>query len=167
MEDILPESVLESLREHYYAGVTAAEIGYVHNAADEDAVTGALGQELFTKGIRFIEDNGRVYSWRAFHYKVGGRGEGAPEGWLGADGIFQLESLSAEGTVLRRKALLFQAKKEWRGTNKRLLDQVEKMAHYSLRPLLLTTAALGLRPLAGLMSSRHGEIGEHYNRGAK
>ena len=44
VQDILPEAVLIALRQHYYAGVMAAEIGYEFNAADEDSVTGALGK---------------------------------------------------------------------------------------------------------------------------
>ena len=73
----LPEPVLESLREHYYAGVMEAEIGYEHNAADEDSVTGALGQSLLTTGIRIVEVDGQFYGWRANPYKLGGRGKGA------------------------------------------------------------------------------------------
>ena len=42
MEDLLPEPVLDSLRDHYYAGVTAAELGYGHNSRNENSVTGAL-----------------------------------------------------------------------------------------------------------------------------
>jgi hypothetical protein len=95
MQDILPEAVLDDLRDHYYAGVTEAEIGYEHNEADEDAVTGALGQALFTPGDRVVAVDGRFYHWRASHYKLGGRGPGAAEREYGADGIFQLEVIES------------------------------------------------------------------------
>src|ERR1700689_1754658 len=110
MQDILPEAVLSALREHYYTGVKAAEIGYEYNAADEDAVTGALGQALVTHGNRIVEVDGEVFGWRATHFKVGGRGKNAPERRLGADGIFQLEVRNRFGRLIRRKGLLFQAK---------------------------------------------------------
>jgi hypothetical protein len=149
MQDILPDAVLADLREHYYAGVTAAEIGFAHNAADEDSVTGALGQSLLTRGIRFVEVDGQSYHWRAFHYKLGGRGKGAAERKFGADGIFQLEVFDQLGAVMRRKGLLFQAKKEWTGTDRRLMQQVELMAEYSPSAIVVDYRHSGFKGVAG------------------
>ena len=55
MQDILPEAVLEDLREHYYAGVMAAEIGFDHNAADEDSVTAKAPRVGTQAGRRAVE----------------------------------------------------------------------------------------------------------------
>jgi hypothetical protein len=109
MEDLLPEFVLESLRDHYYAGVTAAELGYGHHSRNENSLTGALGQARFTPGVRFIEIDGRAYRWRAFHEALSRQGPGTAEHEFGGDGVFQLEVLDPDGHVLRRKALMFQA----------------------------------------------------------
>jgi hypothetical protein len=149
MQDILPEAVLADLRDHYYAGVVAAEIGYEHNAADEDSVTGALGQALLTPYPRFVQADNHTYAWRASHYKLGGRGKGAAERRFGADGVFQLEVLDEVGTVIRRKALLFQAKKEWKGRDQRLLRQVERMAGYSPSAIVIDYRRSGFKGVAG------------------
>ena len=97
MEDILPEPVIHSIRDHYYAGITAAELGYKNNAADEDSLTGALGQSLLTPGLVQVIVNGEVFAWQAYHYKIRGRGKSAPEKDLGTDGIFQIEVFDVEG----------------------------------------------------------------------
>jgi hypothetical protein len=148
MQDFLPEAVLESLREHYYAGVMAAEIGYGHNAQNENAVTGALGQALFTPGIRFVEVDGHLYRWRATHEVLSSQGPNTAEKAFGADGVFQLEVLDALGHVLRRKALMFQAKKEWRGANKKLRKQAEDMVAYTESAIVVDYRKTGFTGVA-------------------
>lgn len=150
MEDILPQPILDTLREHYYAGVTAAEIGFEHNAADEDSVTGALGQALLTRGIRIVEIGDTRFGWRVTHYKIGGRGKGAPEKKLGADGVFQLEVFNEEGQVLRRKALLFQAKKRWRGTDRSLFGQARQMSEYAESAIVIDYEPSGFKAVSGI-----------------
>lgn len=127
MIDVLPSEVLVSLRDLYFAGVTEAEIAYEFNAGDEDALTGALGQALLHRNYRVYLTDGRVYRINAHHYKIRGRGKGAPEKQTGADGIFQIEVFDEQNSVVRTKGLLFQAKKLWTGTDDRLLDQVRQM----------------------------------------
>ena len=150
MEDLLPEFVLESLRDHYYAGVTAAELGYGHHSRNENSVTGALGQALFTPGIRFIEIDGHAYRWRAFHEVLSSQGPGTAEHEFGGDGVFQLEVLDPEGHVLRRKALMFQAKKEWRGANKKLLKQAEDMVAYTPSAIVVDYRQTGFTGVAAV-----------------
>jgi hypothetical protein len=127
MQDILPVAVLESLREHYYAAVMDAQIGYTHNAPKEDSVTGALGQALLTRGIRFVQIDGQTFGWIASHEILGGGGKDSAEHRVGADGIFQLQVFDERGRLVRRKALPFQAKKEWKGANRKLLGQAQLM----------------------------------------
>jgi hypothetical protein len=61
MEDILPEPVLTSLRDHYYAGVTKAENWIPAQRCGRGFRNGALGQSLFTPGIMTVQFNGSVY----------------------------------------------------------------------------------------------------------
>lgn len=150
MRDLLPEAVLQSLREHYYAAVMAAEIGYDRNAENENAVTGALGQALFTPDIRIIQVNGQVYGWRAFHEVLSSQGRGTAEREFGADGVFQLELLDRFRTVVRRKALLFQAKKNWNGANKRLLKQAEQMVAYTPSAIVVDYRHAGFSAVGAL-----------------
>ncbi|MCI0626015.1 MAG: hypothetical protein L0387_30965 [Acidobacteria bacterium] len=95
-----------------------------------------------------MEVDNDLYHWRAFHYKLGGRGRGAAEREFGADGIFQLEVRNHFG-VVRRKGLLFQAKKEWRGSDRRLLHQVEQMAEYSPSAIVVDYRRSGFKGVAG------------------
>jgi hypothetical protein len=148
MEGLLPEPVLDSLRDHYYAGVTAAELGYGHNSRNENSVTGALGQALFTPGVRFIEIDGHAYRWRAFHEVLSSQGPNTAEHEFGGDGVFQLEVVDREGHVLRRKALMFQAKKDWRGANKKLLKQAEDMVAYTPSAIVVDYRKAGFTGVA-------------------
>jgi len=65
------------------------------------------------------------WQWSINYYKFRGRGAGAPEKYLGADGIFELKL--ASGTRIDSKALLFQAKMEREG-GARLLKQCIKLS---------------------------------------
>jgi len=127
MEDILPQTVLNTIRDRYYSGVTAAENGYKYNRADEDAVTGALGQALLSEPTLVTDRFGRSFTYSMYHTKIRGRGRGAPEKNIGADGIFQIEIHDENGKLLRRKGLLFQAKKEWNGADSLLGQQAETL----------------------------------------
>lgn len=95
------------LADHYRVSIAAAVRGYADSAADEDAVTGALGQALRGEGT--IRLDGKVVRWTTRYRKLRGRGRGAPEKMLGADGIFEVELEDDEG-VRSRKSLPFQAK---------------------------------------------------------
>ena len=151
MKDILPEPVLESLRKHYYAAVTAAEVGYEYNSADEDSVTGALGQALLAVGTQRIFMADAIWGWRTYHYRVGAHSEKR----IGADGIFQLDVFDREERLLRRKGLLFQAKKNWRGADKRLLEQAQHLAHYSSSAIVIDYRGSGFKaiPVANVLKA--------------
>jgi hypothetical protein len=127
VEDILPPAVINSLRDHFYAGVTLAELGYTHGAGDEDSLTGALGQALFTPGRQRIGTPDGLFEWSTHYFKLRGRGAGAPEKHFGADGIFQLEVSDEVSGKYRKKGLLFQAKREWHSKDSQLVQQCERM----------------------------------------
>jgi len=138
MQDILPEAVLLALRDHYYAGVKQAELSFKYGAADEEALTGALGQALVTPAPRILmTTDGGVYVWTVSHQVIGGKGKNADETFLGADGIFELQAFDKSGELIRQKGLLFQSKKQWRGRNQMLLRQAEKLIEYSPSAMVL------------------------------
>ncbi|WP_436715810.1 hypothetical protein U8335_26650 [Roseiconus lacunae] len=70
---------------------------------------------------------GNEFMYTIYHQKIRGRGSGAPEKTIGADGIFQLELYDRNGKLLRRKGLLFQSKKEWEGKDGKLGGQAENL----------------------------------------
>ncbi|WP_288364466.1 hypothetical protein [uncultured Spongiibacter sp.] len=127
MNDVLPSYVLDSLRGHYALGVANAEAFYEQHAADEDSVTGALGQALARAEPIRAQNGFDEYLVQVSYRKVRGRGPRAPERLLGIDGIFQLEVQDQGGNTIARKGLTFQSKKLWKGKNAGLLDQVRKM----------------------------------------
>jgi hypothetical protein len=79
------------LQKYFYAGVKAAEMRFKYNAADEDSLTGALGERLTEPTPIVIQSGNEAFEWRTEAYKIRGRGRSAVEHELGADGIFQLE----------------------------------------------------------------------------
>jgi hypothetical protein len=127
MEDLLPTEVIREVRDHFLAGVTDAELGFRYGEADEDSLTGALGQSLLMPPRELLIPTGR-FVWETHSFKVRGRGSGAPERALGIDGVFELEVVDLVRHIGRRKGLLFQAKKNWKGTDSDLLGQVALMA---------------------------------------
>ena len=150
MEDLLPEFVLESLRDHYYASVTAAELGYGHHSRNENSATGALGQALFTPGIRVIANRWPCLPLAGIPRSPEHQGPGTAEHEFGGDGVFQLEVPDPEGHVLRRKALMFQAKMEWRGANTKLLKQAEDMVACTPSAIVVDYRQIGFTGVAAV-----------------
>jgi hypothetical protein len=127
MRDLLPDFVREAIRDRYLAGVADAEAGFEHGKADEDTLTGALGQAISTRAPVTQVLDGQTYIWKIYYRKVRGRGPGAPEKRSGADGIFQIDVSDADGQVIRRKGLPFQAKKGWSAADRNLVSQARTM----------------------------------------
>ena len=144
---ILPRTLLRVLQRHFYAGVKEAEVRFNFHMADEDAVTGALGERLTEPQVLFHTD-GQVYSWSTSAYKIRGRGPSAPENELGADGIFQLDVLNEESEFLLRKGLLFQSKIEWHGTDGRLLHQAQTLLMQSRSAIVISYSSRGYQAIA-------------------
>jgi hypothetical protein len=131
MRDILPVDLIELLRDRYLAGVADAEAAFGQHFADEDSLTGALGQALaMRKPLLFDGPNDR-YAVTIQYQKLRGRGPGAPEKQFGSDGVFQISVTDSDGNVIRRKGLPFQAKTNWRGKNGALYDQAIQMEEHT------------------------------------
>ncbi len=101
------ESVRRTLSDHYRMGVAAAVRGYTEDAADGEAVTAALGRALVGQGELAMAD-GRAVRWASRYRRLRGRGGGAPERNLGAEGLFEVE-MEDEEKDRSRKTLPFQA----------------------------------------------------------
>jgi hypothetical protein len=142
----IPEVVVRMVRRHFYAGVKEAEVRFRYHAADEDAVTGALGERLIEPEVH-ITVGDQVYRWNAVYHKLRGRGLGAPEKRIGADGIFQLEVLDQEGRFVVRKGLLFQSKVDWHGTDQRLFGQARDLLAQSSSSVVIDYSRNGYRAI--------------------
>lgn len=99
------EGVRRTLSDHYRAGIAAAVRGY-SEAADEDALTAAMGRALTGQGELVLADGRRVH-WATRHRTLKGRG-GAPGRNLGVEGVFEVE-LEDEEKDRSRNTLPFQA----------------------------------------------------------
>lgn len=117
----------EALGKQYKDGIASAVEGYEDSAADEDSLTGALGQALRGHGSVSFGD-GRIVKWRTGYRKLRGRGKNAPEKKWGADGIFEVEITDDSG-FRSRKTLPFQAKNNSSSYgNGELVEQAGKIA---------------------------------------
>ncbi len=122
---LLPNGLKTLIRDRYLAGVSDAQAKYPFSAGDEDSLTGALGNNIsMPSEMVFSDEHGR-YAYQISYQKLRGRGRGAPEKRLGADGIFQIEVNDERGQ--RRKGLPFQAKKGWRSSDPSLFEQTHRM----------------------------------------
>jgi hypothetical protein len=101
------ESVRRTLSDHYRAGVAAAVRGQAEDTADGESVTAALGRALVGQGELTVAD-GRTVRWATRYRRLHGRGGGAPERNLGAEGLFEVE-MEDEEKDRSRRTLPFQA----------------------------------------------------------
>jgi hypothetical protein len=145
MRDILPPSLIDLLRDRYLAGVADAEAAFDQHVADEDSLTGALGQALAMRESIIFNGPSGAYAVRVSYRKLRGRGPGAPEKKLGSDGIFQIEVANDLGEVVRSKGLPFQAKTSWRGTNTALYKQAGVMERMNPGGLVIDYTANGYK----------------------
>jgi len=110
----IPRQVLNSISEHINSAVELAVQGFWSANEDEDTLTGHLGACLRTRThtVQVSDDevNG-PWKWSMDYAKFRGRGKGATERYLGADGIFELNL--DWGYRTDTKSLLFQSKTEW------------------------------------------------------
>src|SRR6266478_3658844 len=110
----IPKAVVESISDHIRASIVKSVAGFLSASEDEDTMTGHLGACLRTgpHKVQVVEDeiNG-TWKWSIDYRKFRGRGPGATESHLGADGIFELTV--AWGPRTETKSLLFQSKIDW------------------------------------------------------
>lgn len=110
LSDLLPRPFLRLIRDRIKAGVSDAEAKFRLNQDEEDSLTGALAQAISTADPLTFRGPGGTFEFQIESYKLRGRGDGAPENRLGADGILQI-SVSKNGRRVFAKGLPFQAKK--------------------------------------------------------
>lgn len=112
-------------------------------AADEDSLTGALGQAMAMPGEHFFDYGGNRASVKIGYMKLRGRGPNAPEKSFGSDGIFQIEVLDHSGNSLFMKGLAFQAKNNWTYKLSQLADQAALMEQHTPGGIVIDFRASG------------------------
>ncbi len=117
---VLPGLVVRTLRKHSYAGVKEAEVRFRYHRADEDAVTGALGERLIKPEPIAIQVGPRAYLCARPLTSCVGAVPMPPRRNSAPTAIFQLEVLDLNGKFIVRKGLLFQSKIGWTGRDRRL-----------------------------------------------
>jgi hypothetical protein len=128
----IPEEVKDSISTHLYTSTARAVEGYMSGNEDEDTLTGDLGATLRigTQRVQVppTREVGGTWTWSITYYKFRGRGKGATENYLGADGILELSVQWNDRDDDEKKCLLFQAKNQWQGTDSSLLEQCMKLS---------------------------------------
>ncbi len=139
MSEIVSRHVLFEIEHHIRERVADAEFGFQFSEADEDAVTGALGQSLVTRPRQTYDlSTESQYEWSFTYRKIRGRGPKAPEKSIGADGIFHMEVFGADGELLRQKGLLFQAKMGTKPSGgMKMREQMECLIRFRRASILL------------------------------
>jgi hypothetical protein len=126
------------------------------NEADEDCLTGALGQALATpKGLSFSSGNKNALV-KISHTKLRGRGKGAPEKIFGSDGVFQIEVLDNCGRPLFSKGLPFQSKKNWTRKLSSLGDQAIQMEQHTPGGIVIDFSEIGYSACSAKIAASQG-----------
>ncbi len=113
---------------HLDSSIARGLRGYESAFEDEDVLTGYLFGQMKIEEQNVIVDNveiGGTWKWSIDYKKFGGRGKGATESIIGADGIFEL-SLYKDNEEIK-KSLLFQSKLDWRNKDEKLYVQSSKL----------------------------------------
>lgn len=127
MITVLPNHVYEAVARHLRTAGQRAHRSWEVNQAHEDSLTGAAFVGFHTQRTRRVYVDGQEWHWRVRARKFGSGGRGSEERRTGADGVVEVEVRHPATGTLERKALLIQAKREWAGTDSRLLEQVRRM----------------------------------------
>lgn len=117
MLDILPDFLVKNIQTHIREQSLEGEFGWEHANEEEDTLTGDYLSQLRTNW-----NNSSDWKWRIKYTKVRGRGPGAYEKKIGADGIITIEfENNGERTY---KSIIFQSKKKG---NNNIKEQLKKM----------------------------------------
>lgn len=127
MQDVIPEVVFAEIQGHLRERTTHAEQGWEAGSDEEDTLTGDLCGSLRTPGWVRVQSDGQSWEWRISYKKFRGRGRGAAEKQIGADGIVQVEVRPGLANEIVHKGLLFQAKKIAGSSRREMHRQVEGM----------------------------------------
>lgn len=134
----IPEAVLESIAQHMDDAIARTLAEFESAEEDEDSMTGHLGSKLTVlKRQVYVEDPEipGPWTWSLQYRKFRGRGPGATEKLLGADGIFEL-ALERKGST-EIKSLLFQSKMEG-AADPHLVDQCAKLSTWREAAVILS-----------------------------
>jgi hypothetical protein len=123
--DIIPSVVFGDVQTHLRERSREAQSGWESASEEEDALTGDFCGSLRT-GWREAQASDGRWRWKVQYKKFRGRGDGALEKHIGADGLVQVEVHTPSGVVIT-KGVLFQAKKVRGSSRSDLREQVEKM----------------------------------------
>lgn len=133
ISELVPDKVLSQIKTHISTKCARSEEGFLFLDQEEDAVTGALLENLRESDWQVVNTwwGGEVGRWKITHHKFGSRGKNAMEKQHGADGIFQIHIMDRAGRTIKRKGLLFQAKKGGGGIRDK--SQFAKMESHAKR----------------------------------
>ncbi|MDR6563197.1 MULTISPECIES: J domain-containing protein [unclassified Arcicella] len=126
----IPEEVKEDIRKHLSERYPIALDGYNSANEEEDTLTGDLGATLRIKNQKVFVEKGQkelpgYWKWSIDYHKFRGRGPGATENKLGADGIFELKLIV--GTQVEKKSLMFQSKINLTNNDPKLINETIKL----------------------------------------
>lgn len=133
---ILPPRLIEQLSKQYSTAVEKTVRVFGKFSKEEDSITGSLGTNIMNDVVGKMQINGQTYEWETSVEKFGGRGPGALEKKIGADGVIQVTARQGQ-KITFAKSLPFQAKNQWDGSDKRLLGQVEKMEKFAKNGIVI------------------------------
>lgn len=144
----IPKKVLDAIQAHLADAIQKSVKGFWSANEDEDTMTGHLGACLKT-GTHTVEvDDAQINgTWRWFidYAKFRGRGKGATENRIGADGIIEL-SLSWAGRT-ETKAILFQSKLDWK-TDDALVKQAVLLSTWREASIVINYREKGFEALS-------------------
>ncbi|HEX8513706.1 MAG TPA: hypothetical protein VF688_11445 [Allosphingosinicella sp.] len=133
----IPDAVQVDIANQVRRAVADTLIEFESAEEDEDAFTGHLGARLTTRRREVFADDQELpgaWTWSLQYRMFRGRGSGATEKRLGADGIFEL-GLHRKGFT-ETKSLLFQSKMGTAG-GKDLVEQCAKLSTWREAALVL------------------------------
>jgi len=112
----IPDEVKQDIQKHLSAKYPLAIEGFLSANEEEDTLTGDMGATFRIKNQKVFVQNSQIekpgeWTWSIDYHKFRGRGPGATENKLGADGLFEL-TLKI-GSRVEKKSLLFQSKINW------------------------------------------------------
>ncbi|WPQ63815.1 hypothetical protein SIO70_02945 [Chitinophaga sancti] len=124
----IPIQVKDAIQNHLNESITRGLRAYESAFEDEDVLTGHLFGLMKIDEQNVIIDDlevGGTWKWSIDYKKFGGRGKGAPESIIGADGIFELSLYRGDEEM--KKSLLFQSKLDWQSRDEKLYLQCSKL----------------------------------------
>lgn len=124
----IPEQVREDMRERFETRIAKTIAEFASADEDEDVMTGHLGANLTTHSRQVFVPDAEIpgpWIWSLSYRKFRGRGPGATEKRLGADGILEVTVAGPYGSDT--KSMLFQSKMEGAAGAKGLVEQCARL----------------------------------------